>query len=571
MPSLRSVLSILVITVAAMCVAASGASAAATPVQSWETVSNTNGGSGEDDLLADPNAQQPTTTFGPITDTSHLTVPISASQTKQTWEGMGATLTDAAATTIFMAPNRNQIMQTLFGTGAGDAGLNVLRVPFGATDLSASAYTYDDGGVPDLSLTAFNLDPAGSDSPDVIALLQQALTIDPGLIVIGVPFSAPAWMKTDDALTGETCTNSGDVTATNTTNNALSPTYYGAYAQYLVDTLNAFTADGINFAAVSLVNEPENCNSGFPTMTILPYQQGIVATDLRAALNTSGYGGVQIIGGEMNWVQPWIPSSTTCSGLWLGPFCIGSERTTPTTYWDTAIMQSAGAGAINDMAYHAYDGTTTNLNPYPSSGALSPTTHDTPWYEQSVLHSAYPKALILDTESSQERPGTLDASAPDYAFQWAVVNNIIGPATNDASASTFATLATNQSCGPNISNSNCAVTLDGCGTCQGLVAIDSSQDTGGSYATYDDSQFTAAEMVDEVAEPGALEIPTLPVTGSSSQGSSGLLTLGFKNPDGSYGLLAYNTTGSTATFNINWDGEQAHESVQRYSVASYKW
>jgi O-glycosyl hydrolase len=60
----------------------------------------------------------------------------------------------------------------------------------GASDMNARVYSYDDvpAGATDVDLAKFSLDP---DRADVIPALKQILAINP-------PWSAPAWMKTND-------------------------------------------------------------------------------------------------------------------------------------------------------------------------------------------------------------------------------------------------------------------------------------------------------------------------------------------------------------------------------------
>ena len=52
----------------------------------------------------------------------------------------------------------------------------------------------------------------------MIPILKAILAIDPRIMVLGSPWSAPAWMKTNDALKG----------------GELKPENYGVYANYFV-------------------------------------------------------------------------------------------------------------------------------------------------------------------------------------------------------------------------------------------------------------------------------------------------------------------------------------------------
>lgn len=83
---------------------------------------------------------------------------------------------------------------------ASSAALSVIRVPLGASDLSASAYTFDDTWN-DLSLSSFCINNAPS---YLWSTLADIRTITPYLKVFVLPWSAPAWMKTSYSLYGGT-------------------------------------------------------------------------------------------------------------------------------------------------------------------------------------------------------------------------------------------------------------------------------------------------------------------------------------------------------------------------------
>lgn len=94
------------------------------------------------------------------------------------------------------------------------------------------AFTYDDEapGKTDSDLKDFDLGP---DRTTVVPVLKEILGIDPGLKILGSPWSAPAWMKTKDDLKG----------------GSLKPEYYDAYARYFVKYIEAMKAEGIEIDA----------------------------------------------------------------------------------------------------------------------------------------------------------------------------------------------------------------------------------------------------------------------------------------------------------------------------------
>jgi O-glycosyl hydrolase len=72
----------------------------------------------------------------------------------------------------------------------------------GATDFSVNGnYSYDDvpAGQTDPNLTKFSI---AHDMAYTIPLLKQALTVNPAIKVVAVPWSPPAWMKTSGTMNG---------------------------------------------------------------------------------------------------------------------------------------------------------------------------------------------------------------------------------------------------------------------------------------------------------------------------------------------------------------------------------
>src|ERR1035441_8247476 len=76
-----------------------------------------------------------------------------------------------------------------------------LRVSIGASDMNERVYSYDDlpAGETDVEMAKLSLGP---DRADVIPVLKEILAIRPGIKILGSPWSAPAWMKTNDDVKG---------------------------------------------------------------------------------------------------------------------------------------------------------------------------------------------------------------------------------------------------------------------------------------------------------------------------------------------------------------------------------
>ena len=99
------------------------------------------------------------------------------------------------------AAQRSALLKELFTSGGDGIGVSYLRVSIGASDMNERVYSYDDlpSGETDPELAKFSLEP---DRADVIPVLKEILAIRPGIKILGSPWSAPAWMKTNDDVKG---------------------------------------------------------------------------------------------------------------------------------------------------------------------------------------------------------------------------------------------------------------------------------------------------------------------------------------------------------------------------------
>lgn len=173
--------------------------------------------------------------------TAVLTIEVDSSQTYQTIDGFGYTLTEGSAFLInkLNPAEKNNLLQELFGNSENSIAVNYLRIGMGATDLSTKVYSYNDlpNGETDLSLSQFTL---GQDTVDVIPVLKQILAINPNIKLMATPWSAPSWMKDNNSSIG----------------GRLRTQYYSVYAQYFVKYIQAMKAKGITIDALTIQNEP---------------------------------------------------------------------------------------------------------------------------------------------------------------------------------------------------------------------------------------------------------------------------------------------------------------------------
>ncbi len=166
--------------------------------------------------------------------------------TMQTMDGFGFALTGGSAELLMKmsAAARQKVLQQLFATDAGNAGVSYIRLSIGASDMNSFVFSYDDlpKGETDFELRKFSL---AQDLKDVVPVMKEILTINPSIKILGSPWSAPTWMKTN----GET------------KKGFLKKECYGVYANYFVKYIEAMKKEGISIDAITIQNEPLNANN----------------------------------------------------------------------------------------------------------------------------------------------------------------------------------------------------------------------------------------------------------------------------------------------------------------------
>jgi glucosylceramidase len=210
--------------------------------------------------------------FSSLTNTLP-TINVDSTQTFQAIDGFGYTLTSGSAEVINQLDpaGKNALLNELFGNGENSPGINFLRIGIGATDLSASVYSYDDmpAGQTDPALLQFSLSP---DQAALIPLLKKIVLINPSIRLLATPWSAPAWMKDNN----------------NSIGGSLIPGYYQVYANYFVKYIQAMQAEGLMIYAITPQNEPLHPGNN-PSMYMTAAQQALFIKDhLGPSFNAAG-------------------------------------------------------------------------------------------------------------------------------------------------------------------------------------------------------------------------------------------------------------------------------------------
>ncbi|CAL1519854.1 glycoside hydrolase family 30 beta sandwich domain-containing protein [Chitinophaga sp. MM2321] len=226
-------------------------------------------------------------------DNGSPTIDVDATKTFQTIDGFGFTLTGGSATLINKLPAAAQdaLLKELFLTADNGIGINYLRLSIGASDLSASVFTYDDmpTGQTDPDLKSFSID---KEKEDLIPVLKKILVLNPAIKILGSPWTAPAWMKDNESFIG----------------GSLKPSYFQTYANYFVKYIQAMKAEGITIDAITPQNEPLHPGNNPSMLMLAPDQGSFVKNNLGPAFKAAGIS-TKIILYDHNCDKPEYPIS----------------------------------------------------------------------------------------------------------------------------------------------------------------------------------------------------------------------------------------------------------------------
>lgn len=231
-------------------------------------------------------AQKSDVVFQPGTGSGGTLITVNPTTTFQSISGFGAAMTDSSAWLLqnrMSSAQRDKLMRQLFSPESG-IGINYMRLPMGASDFTASGfYSYNDNppGGSDPLQQHFSI---AHDEAYIVPRLQEARDLNPDLKLMGSPWSAPAWMKTNNSMTG----------------GSLRTNYEASYALYLAKFIQAYEAEGLPIDALTLQNEPLH-TSNYPTMSMSATQQvNLIKNHVGPLFQTEGIT-TKILAYDHNW------------------------------------------------------------------------------------------------------------------------------------------------------------------------------------------------------------------------------------------------------------------------------
>ncbi len=201
------------------------------------------------------------------------TIIIDEGNSMQTMDGFGFALTGGSAELMMKmtAAARAKLIKKLFAEDGNNAGVSYIRLSIGASDMNSFVFSYDDlpAGQTDFELKKFSL---SQDLKDVVPVMKEILAINPNIKILGSPWSAPTWMKTNGAAK----------------KGFLKKDCYAVYANYFVKYIQAMKNEGILIDAVTIQNEPLNANNT-PSMPWYAKDAGdFIKTNLGPSFKAAG-------------------------------------------------------------------------------------------------------------------------------------------------------------------------------------------------------------------------------------------------------------------------------------------
>ncbi|XP_029646236.1 lysosomal acid glucosylceramidase [Octopus sinensis] len=211
---------------------------------------------------------------------------INYNKTFQKIIGFGGAFTDATGINVVSLPKKAQekLLQSYFSPLGIE--YNIGRVPIASCDFSTRIYSYDDA-VNDTKLMQFDL--AEEDLNYKIPLIKKAQKMSKRKVLLfGSPWSAPAWMKTNNNMTGMGMLKGKPGGA-----------YYNAWALYFVKFLEEYKHFNITFWGLTAQNEPVDgliYKFPFQAMGWTPQlQRDFIIKDLGPLLHSYGYGNLKLM------------------------------------------------------------------------------------------------------------------------------------------------------------------------------------------------------------------------------------------------------------------------------------
>jgi glucosylceramidase len=446
-------------------------------------------GDGTTDLLT----PQPSLTFSTTQTSSQFTLTVNDTTAKQTWDGVGAAMTASSGYVLSNIGSQESAIITDLFSPVNGIGLNLIRVPMGATDFtppSPGDYNYQESAGSSFALQ----------SPDtnwIIPQVQAAQGVNAAVQTVLSPWSPPGYLKTTEP--GATGTDPYSMFGGQSTFAASGDNNGKALATYYYNAVQGYQSNYVGVYAVTPQNEPEFNPSYYPSNKLLA-------------------------GDEYNLVNSYLGSALSGTGVNIWAY---DHNYVDYAFADTVAASSYVAGS----AYHCYSQSGETPNPANMTTAYNNTKKPV-WMTECTRNTGTSFTSNLQQDEEQSVLGAVNNYARGVIFWNAVLNASNGPVI-DSSA---------------------------CTNCWGVLQLNSNNNPVFSPEYY------ALGHIGKYVVPGALVITT------NQQGNGGVIDAGFRNPDGTVVVVAYNDwTGGSNTITLSWNGKYANYTIPSGALVTFKW
>jgi glucosylceramidase len=280
---------------------------------------------------------------------------------------------------------------------------------------------------------------------------------------------------------------------------SLRPEFYPALAKYLVKTVEGYQAAGVPVYALSVQNEPLYAPPTYSGMQMLAEEQAAFFGDALGPAMAAASLKTKVMVYDHNWDRPDYPET---------------------------VLKDPKAGVLAaGTAWHHYAGDPSVM---------------------SKFHDEFPQKDEWVTESSGGVWQKGNVLADEAA-------ELIAVTRNWAKSYVLWALATDKDYGPHVG---------GCGTCRGLVTIDSSRPDSPVKLEPD---YYVLGQASKFLLPGAVRIA------SDEPAGTQLKDVAFSNPDGTIVLYTLNAGTTSQTFRIDFHGHTVATILPAGTVTTFVW
>jgi glucosylceramidase len=428
---------------------------------------------------------------GPAADGSgraRARIVLDLAQVRQTFLGCGASLTESSASLLARLPEpEREAALTRLFDPRTGIGLSVLRQPIGSSAFVAGPRYYTYDDVPS-GQTDFELEHFSIEHDEAEIL---PLLRRARAVNPDLKVIGTPWSAPAWMKTSGSLVGGELIDA---------PRYYDAYARYLAEFVEAYTRAGVPVYALTPQNEPQNRNPDVPGMHLGVDQARKLIRALGPELRRRALD-VRILGYDHNWAMHPDDRAAVPAG-----------DPTEEDYPEDLLADAETAPWIAGTAFHCYYGD-------PAA--------------QSALRERFPDKDIYFTECSGSR-GSADSDAKAFSdtLRWHARHVVIGATRNWARTVVTWNLALDPSGGPH---------ANGYTDFSGLVTV---EDDG---RITPNAEYYALAHLSRFVHPGAQCVDS-DVDGN---GHEDLVTVAFRNPDGTSAILIHNHGDQERTVDVD--------------------